>query len=343
VPGSTPDDAEVPVESGDSTTDAVQRPPQPFSVLQNAKDISPRSDADAAAQIVREAMPDATDAERGIWLDQLDGMSPDEIRFLMSQRQRLGSALLPDAVADHSQAVMTPRVDKSTSRQQPTAAAILRQNLANSNTIGYRQRVPLYSARRDTDGPKYSLRIDQSPGRLLSTKRQLDLAIYGAGFFCLSDAAGKQWYCRSAPFVFRGGQIVLDECGTDDPLVLIKGIPADVRRITIAGDGAVSVELANAKEQVVGRIRLVNFLDASQLHPVGQSLFVESSQSGTARFADADSGQVGRVIQGSLEQSNVDPQLLRDELKMLELRNQANDSRQLLPQSFAPIQTFPTY
>jgi flagellar hook-basal body protein len=61
----------------------------------------------------------------------------------------------------------------------------------------------------------------------------------------------------------------------------------------------------------LGRILLANFTSATGLTQVGNSRFLESTESGLAKFGAPGSGVLGSIQSGALEKSNVN---LTDEM-----------------------------
>lgn len=109
----------------------------------------------------------------------------------------------------------------------------------------------------------------------------------------------------------RDGQLKLDQNGQ---LVTINGLPlnpavtinAQAQSITIGGDGTVSVsEAGNAQPNNVGQIQVANFVNFAGLEPIGESLYRESAASGPPIVGTPGQGEFGRIIQNSLETSNV--------------------------------------
>lgn len=136
---------------------------------------------------------------------------------------------------------------------------------------------------------------DFSPGPIVDTGRNLDVAITGDGFFVVRSDDGPL-YTRNGVFqVTADGQLTT----TDGRAVLGKNGPirfpnsTTQGQIHIATDGAVSVNGAT-----IGRLKLVRFEDNAILTRVGTTLF------------SAPPDEVGqedgvRVRSGAREQSNV--------------------------------------
>lgn len=223
-------------------------------------------------------------------------------------------------------------------RQDVTA-----NNLANVSTVGFKrnladlsQRAP--EVREDNLDPALAhelldrigggvlvarSRIDARPGSLMPTGNGTDLAIKGDGFFAVADAADKDnpvKLTRDGRFTLGrdghlvtviGGHSVLDEAG--QPITLDPEKP-----ITVDPQG--HILQAN---QVVSRLKLVGVADPSELKAVGGGLLL----AGPAMLKNARPA-TGQVLQGALEQSNVDP--VREMLAMIESTRAINFNAQLI-------------
>ncbi len=177
----------------------------------------------------------------------------------------------------------------------------LAADLANIGTAGYkREQTGAFVAERTpfarelesaVDVVGGNRRVDQRPGTLASTGRNLDLALEGKGFFVIETANGPRYtrdggFTRSADgtLVTRQGEPVLGQAG---PI----RIPAG--DLLIEGDGTVK-----AGATVAGKIRVVQFGSESEI----------VRESG-ARFraipgAEPVPAPGATVLSGSLEQSN---------------------------------------
>src|SRR4029077_430169 len=115
-----------------------------------------------------------------------------------------------------------------------------------------------------------STEIDQTPGSLLSTGGNLDLAIVGDGFFQIND--GNQFlYTRAGNFsVNANGEIVLASADRGRPLDPAITIPQDALQITISSDGIVAVLQAGQNQlNQIGQIQLARFINPQGLLQLG--------------------------------------------------------------------------
>ncbi|HEX3141171.1 MAG TPA: flagellar hook-basal body complex protein, partial [Rhizobacter sp.] len=76
--------------------------------------------------------------------------------------------------------------------------------------------------------------------------------------------------------------------------------------VQIGSDGAVEAQYSNGQKQRVGTVALATFAAESGLVPVDNTSWVASSDSGLPLIAQPGAGQVGELVSGALEQSNVD-------------------------------------
>jgi len=153
-----------------------------------------------------------------------------------------------------------------------------------------------------------STEIDQTPGNLLNTGGNLDLAIVGDGFFQIND--GNQFlYTRAGNFsVNANGEIVLASADRGRPLEPAISVPQDTLQITINQDGIVSVLQAGQTQlNQIGNIQLARFINPQGLVQLGQNLFSQSVGSGTPLVSTPGQDGLGTIRQQFLEASNVEP------------------------------------
>ena len=140
---------------------------------------------------------------------------------------------------------------------------------------------------------------DFTPGPIVATGRDLDVAIQGAGWLAVQAADGAEAYTRAGSLqVAPDGTLTLPNglpvLGEGGPIV----VPANAA-LTIAADGTISARTAGqSATNAVGRLKLVN-PPTEELSKGTDGLF--RLKSGEAAEADADV----RLVAGSLEGSNV--------------------------------------
>ncbi len=201
-------------------------------------------------------------------------------------------------------------------------------NLANANTVGYKQRraqfqdllyqsvvQPGAAASQQTIVPTglqvglgtraASNEIIFSQGAFSQTENPLDLVIQGNGFFQVRRPSGELAYTRAGSFhLDKDGNVVTPDGDALEPQITI---PADAQQITIARDGTVSYTLPNqTAAQQAGQIQIAGFQNPAGLNSLGGNLYAPTDASGDA-VVDAPGGQrgLGSVLQGYVEQSNV--------------------------------------
>jgi len=142
-------------------------------------------------------------------------------------------------------------------------------------------------------------------GATENTERPLDIAIEGEGFFQVELPDGTTGYTRDGSFsISDSGALTTSE---GHPLLPSIVIPQDVSAISISDQGIVNAVGAQGTAGAeLGRIELARFLNPSGLLSVGQNEYVETTASGEAVTGFPQDAGFGRVMQGSLESSNVE-------------------------------------
>jgi flagellar basal-body rod protein FlgG len=211
---------------------------------------------------------------------------------------------------------------------QETHLEAISNNIANGSTIGYKkQRVDfedlLYQTIRAPGSPTGPTTTSPSglqlgtgvrvvstsrsfeQGTTLTTNNPLDIAIEGNGFFVIQQADGTPAYTRNGSLrTDADGRIVNPEGLPLDPSITI---PPGATGVNISANGAVSVTLTGQTvPTVVGTLTIANFINPAGLTATGHNLFVASAASGEAQIGDPGADGRGRLMQGALEQANVD-------------------------------------
>lgn len=200
----------------------------------------------------------------------------------------------------------------SGAKQNMQALSVNANNLANAQTTGFKadmaqaRSMQAYGEGMATRVFSMTERASQNfdSGSLLTTGRDLDLAISGEGFFAVQGADGQEAYTR-------GGHLRVTEEGnletTDGELVLGEAgpitLPLPVTNINISSDGTIMVQPEGAPNNVqdeVARLKLVN-PDVRMIEKGNDGLFRQKN--GQALQADI----AVNVQSGMLESSNVNP------------------------------------
>ncbi len=76
--------------------------------------------------------------------------------------------------------------------------------------------------------------------------------------------------------------------------------------LSIDESGAIFARFTNGESQILGQVALADFPNQEGLQPSGNSTWVENFRSGEPRVAAANTGSLGAIQSGALEESNVD-------------------------------------
>ncbi|MCM2971624.1 flagellar hook protein FlgE [Larsenimonas suaedae] len=76
--------------------------------------------------------------------------------------------------------------------------------------------------------------------------------------------------------------------------------------ISIDDDGSLIASYSNDQTKLLGQVALANFRNTQGLQPVGDNGWVETSDSGQPLLGKAGTGQLGGLVAGAVENSNVD-------------------------------------
>ena len=206
---------------------------------------------------------------------------------------------------------------------------VIANNLANMTTTGYkRQRAEfedlLYDhvnrigTQTSSQGNILPVGIDlgsgvktvgtprlMTQGTLTKTGSSLDVAIRGQGFFKIQMPDGTYAYTRDGSFQMDAqGRIVNSQGNVVMPAI---SIPANSAGLTINTQGQVSViPQGSTTPTVLGQISLTRFVNQAGLLPIGDNLYTETPASGTPQDGLPGTDGAGDLLQGNLEQSNVD-------------------------------------
>lgn len=184
--------------------------------------------------------------------------------------------------------------------------AVITNNLANTNTPAFRAdytyqnefQVDMHGMQSRSYSKLNNTFTNFDQGPIMSTDRELDIAIQGPGFIAVQSPSGQEQYTRE-------GNLAITKDGTlttaNGNLVMGQKGPIHIppaERIVIGPDGTVSARLIGAVEYTkLDQIRFVN-PDLSQLHKATNGLF---DYSGGSLKPDLNV----KVIPGALEGSNV--------------------------------------
>jgi flagellar basal-body rod protein FlgG len=142
-------------------------------------------------------------------------------------------------------------------------------------------------------------------GGLLPTDKDLDVAIRGEGFYKVLLPDGRTSYTRDGSFELDAqGRIVTSQGYVVQPSI---SIPQNGRSISINAQGQVSAVVPGSSTPTqLGQIELSMFVNKAGLQAIGDNLFVETPASGPAQNGTPGAEGFGDLLQGSLEQANVE-------------------------------------
>jgi len=217
-----------------------------------------------------------------------------------------------------------------------TKLNVVANNLANINTVGFKGSRTnfedlMYQVRREPGSRDFEDRpmphgiqvglgvavsgtqLDFETGSIDQSTRNLDLAIQGEGFFeVLTTYNGQQLtaYTRAGNFTRNAnGELVLsNSIGSilEPPITIPENVPED--GIVISNDGRVQVRQDGSEElEEVGQIELARFVNPEGLKAIGKNLYVETDASGTPLTGNPMEEGLGEILQGMIENSNVEP------------------------------------
>ncbi|HCK93180.1 MAG TPA: flagellar basal-body rod protein FlgG, partial [Gammaproteobacteria bacterium] len=210
---------------------------------------------------------------------------------------------------------------------QDTKMNVISNNLANVATTGFKKeravfhdllyqikRQPGAASSQDTNLPSglqqgtgvrtVATQKMFQMGALQITDNALDVAINGRGFLQIAMPDGSIGYTRDGELqIDETGQIVTSEGYVVQPAITLPGSSATV---TISEDGVVTVvDGVTGQATQAGQFQLADFINPTGLQAIGGNLFKETTASGAPTVGNAGVNGMGRLLQGTLENSNV--------------------------------------
>ncbi|MCE3006107.1 MAG: flagellar basal-body rod protein FlgG [Rickettsiales bacterium] len=213
---------------------------------------------------------------------------------------------------------------------QQTNVDVISQNLANMTTTGYKSqraefqdliyqdlvRVGTNSSDQGTTlpvGVQLGLGVqtagisrNNNQGTVTQTSQPFDLAVQGKGFFQVEQPDGTIAYTRDGTFKLSEDGIIVNAQGlTVQPAITV---PDDAVDVSINLSGEVAVTLSGVVDpQILGQLEMATFINPGGLEAIGDNLFVETTASGPPILGNAGEDGVGGLLQGYVENSNVNP------------------------------------
>ncbi len=213
---------------------------------------------------------------------------------------------------------------------QQTHIDVISHNLANMTTVGYKRNRAefqdlMYESQRRVGssssdvgtivptGTQVGLGVktagvyrNHSQGTVTQTENALDVAIQGRGFFQVELPSGEFAYTRDGAL----------QRSPDGELVTIDGyllspsitVPDDATSISINATGEVEATIdGQINPTNLGQFDIVSFINPAGLEATGNNLYIETEASGAPIVGLAGDEGFGSLLQGFLEQSNVNP------------------------------------
>jgi flagellar basal-body rod protein FlgF len=194
---------------------------------------------------------------------------------------------------------------------------IVSQNISSAQTAGYRKRTVQFSTQLagmwnlqaagkgdvmsdeiPAQFTRLSSGISFSSGETQPTRRELDVAIQGEGFFEIRGPEGQKLYTRNGEFRVTAERTLVHSSGLE--VMTDGGAPITLQ----PGGGSVTINPDGSVQQggtTLGKLAMVKFGNPAALQPTRGGMFLA--------MAGAAPQTVERpeLIQGYLEQSNVQP------------------------------------
>ena len=145
-----------------------------------------------------------------------------------------------------------------------------------------------------------------SQGTPTETDKDLDMSVDGEGFFAVSLPDGTTGYTRDGSFDRdQNGQLVNVNGYQVQPGITI---PDNANGIQISADGIVQAYIGNSSTPTqLGQLQLYRFANKEGLQSAGENNFLETAASGPAQASTPNSEGTGKIMQGYLEEANVNP------------------------------------
>ena len=222
-------------------------------------------------------------------------------------------------------------------RALSTEIDVISNNLANAETTSFKGsrvnfedlyyemcRQPGTANQTDSDlsptgifvglGTKISnTQLDLTQGSMDTTNQPLDVGIQGSGFFKIKimSSIGSPpgtGYTRDGSFLVNSNGNLVANIGQGYELIPPITIPKGASNITIGSDGTITAINPGATAPVqIGNFKLTQFVNPQGLELLGGNIYIATVASGNG--IDSVPGQTGAgtLLQGYLEESNVDP------------------------------------
>jgi len=193
--------------------------------------------------------------------------------------------------------MMITAADQSTKSYQLLES--VSQNMANINTYGYKA-VRFDQYMRPDGNADLTQRADFTQGQAFITRRELDVALDGAGFIQVTRPDGSMAYTRNGSFAKNAEGYMVTPFG--DLVGNGIQIPVNYKALKITPEGEVQILTSDSPDfKPLGKITVTNFPNPEGLKKAGNNLFVPTEESGQPLPVENHK----LIKQGFLEQSNV--------------------------------------
>jgi len=215
-------------------------------------------------------------------------------------------------------------------RAQQTNVDVISHNLANITTTGYKrqraefqdliyqnlERVGTNSSDTGTIVPvgvQIGLGVktgavtrDHVQGTMKQTENALDVAIQGRGYLIVETPNGEDTYTRDGTLKLSpDGEIVTKEGYTVRPSITV---PDDAISVSINASGEVEVTIDGQVDPVnLGQLEMATFINDAGLEALGNNYYKETPASGNPIEGLPGEEGFGTLLQGYIENANVDP------------------------------------
>lgn len=207
---------------------------------------------------------------------------------------------------------------------------VISHNLANMTTTGYKRERPefqdlIYQDLRRVGsnssdagtvvptGVQLGLGVrtgaiyrSMAQGTMKLTENALDIAVNGRGYFNVELPNGEIAYTRNGSFQLSpDGEIV-----TSDGYIVAPGIvvPEDAVSVSVSATGVVEAKLDGQVDPInLGQLELTTFVNEPGLEAMGGNYYLETPASGDPVEGFAGDDGFGKILQGYVENSNVNP------------------------------------
>jgi flagellar basal-body rod protein FlgG len=141
-------------------------------------------------------------------------------------------------------------------------------------------------------------------GDISQTGNPYDLAINGRGYLQVTLPSGQTAYTRAGNLALNAeGVLVTADGYAIEPTITI---PQEAVSVNITRDGIVEATLSGqSAPQQLGQLEIATFINPPGLEAIGDNLYLETPASGAPNTATPGSEGFGLLMQGFLENSNV--------------------------------------